>query len=689
MTEAFEQGQVIAGRYRVLRRLGVGGMADVYLAEDTTLGRQVAVKVLLKRYAGDASFVERFRREAQAAARINHPNIVNIYDWGPVDGTYYIVMEYVEGETLKDHIRREGRYNPSEAVRIALELLAGVQVAHGAHIVHRDIKSQNILIDRAGTVKVTDFGIAKADDSQMTEAGSILGTAQYLAPEQAKGESVDERTDLYSVGVVFYEMLTGSLPFRGDSAVTVALKHVNEQPAEPAELVPGLPYSLNQICLKALAKDPDQRYRTAAEFSADLVAARSGGPLLAAAYDPSLDRTLVQSPSAGNEGTTRVLPRAPVAAAAGGAAAGTAGAAGANGGRDKKRKRSPWPWIALVAFLVIAAVAGVLIWHSFFGGSTLTVPSVVGQAQAAATTQLRSEGFAVTTHVSYSDLYGVGLVTRQQPGADSKLAKGGTVDIWVSHGPASVALIDLTGWTPAAVAELASQERPGRQGALGHLGVDRQGQGLQAEPGAGDHGQPRRHRHLLCQSRPAAGDRARPVGPRPGPGHGGAAGGRSGGRLLAGDEHLGAGRRGRKPEPGGQHGGPQGQHRGRRDQHRHTDADDFSVELADLDGHAGRRAQRGDHARAPGRAAPEQRRLRRVGQARHEHTGLGLRLRPVARGRRQGGARQHRHHLGHQVAPPAATAQGRVGVGRRRRVARAGAPAAGAARHQALAMKIT
>ncbi len=189
-------------------------------------------------------------------------------------------------------------------------------MAHAAHIVHRDIKSQNILLDPAGTVKVTDFGIAKADDSQMTEAGSILGTAQYLAPEQAKGEPVDERSDLYSVGVVFYEMLTGSLPFRGDSAVTVALKHVNEQPPEPAELVPGLPYSLNQIVLKALAKSPDQRYRTAAEFSADLVAARSGGPLLAATYDASLERTMVQPSEAGNEGTTRVLPVAAAGAAA-------------------------------------------------------------------------------------------------------------------------------------------------------------------------------------------------------------------------------------------------------------------------------------------------------------------------------------------------------------------------------------
>ena len=445
MTDGFEQGQVIAGRYRVLRRHGAGGMADVYLAEDGTLGRQVAVKVLLKRYAGDESFVERFRREAQAAARINHPNIVNIYDWGPVDGTYYIVMEYVEGETLKDHIRREGRYPPGEAVRIALELLAGVQVAHGVHIVHRDIKSQNILIDRAGTVKVTDFGIAKADDSQMTEAGSILGTAQYLAPEQAKGEPVDERTDLYSVGVVFYEMLTGSLPFRGDSAVTVALKHVNEQPAEPAELVPGLPYSLNQIVLKALAKDPDQRYRNAAEFTADLVSARSGGPLLAAAYDPSLDRTLVQSPATGSEGTTRVLPKA-AAAGAVGVAAGAAGAAG------RRRKRSPWPWIALVVFLVIAAVAGALIWHTFFGSTTLSVPSVVGQAQAAAVSQLQGAGFAAKVHDDYSDQFGLGLVTRQQPTAADKLVKGGTVDIWVSRGAATITLIDFSNWTPAAVA---------------------------------------------------------------------------------------------------------------------------------------------------------------------------------------------------------------------------------------------
>jgi serine/threonine-protein kinase len=461
VTDGFEQGQLIDGRYRVLRKLGAGGMADVYLAEDTTLGRRVAVKVLLNRYASDHQFVERFRREAQAAARINHANIVNIYDWGPVDGTYYIVMEYVEGETLKERVQRQGRFSPGEAVRVALELLAAVQIAHDAHIVHRDIKSQNILIDRGGTVKVTDFGIAKADDSQMTEAGSILGTAQYLAPEQARGEPVDERSDLYSVGVVLYEMLTGAVPFQGDSAVTVALKHVNELPAEPAELVPGMPHSLNQIVMKALAKDPDQRYSTASEFAADLTSARSGGPLLAAAYDPSLERTQVQAPVVVGEGATRVMPRA--------AAAGAAGAAGAAAAR---KRRSVWPWIVVIVFLAIAAVAGVLLWRSFTG-TALAVPSLVGQTQAAATSRLQADGFKVAVHDDYSDQFGVGLVTRQEPPADTKLVKGGTVDIWVSRGPATITLINFTGFSPAAVADylqkngLKGKELSGTSSAVG------------------------------------------------------------------------------------------------------------------------------------------------------------------------------------------------------------------------------
>ena len=295
MSDVFQPEQLVGGRYRVVRKLGGGGMADVYLCEDLTLGRHVAVKVLLQRYLNDPTFVERFRREAKAAAGLNQQNLVSIYDWGEVDGTYYIVMEYVEGETLKDLIRRRERLSGNESVNITMQLLAAVDFAHRSGIVHRDIKPQNVMIDRDGTCKVMDFGIARAGDSGMTEAGSILGTAQYLAPEQAKGYPVDERSDLYSVGVVLYEMLTGTVPFKGDSAVTVALKHVNEVPREPAELVPGLPYSLNQIVLKAMAKDPVDRYQSAAEFARDLRAAREGGPVQAAAFDAGGERTRVMA----------------------------------------------------------------------------------------------------------------------------------------------------------------------------------------------------------------------------------------------------------------------------------------------------------------------------------------------------------------------------------------------------------
>ena len=215
MSDVFQPQQVVSGRYRVLRKIGGGGMADVYLCEDLVLGRRVALKVLLQRFLDDPTFVERFRREAKAAAGLNHANLVSIYDWGEVDGTYFIVMEYVEGETLKDLVRRQGRLGGSEAVRISLQLLAALEFAHRTGIVHRDIKPQNVMLDRDGNAKVTDFGIARAGDSGMTEAGSILGTAQYLAPEQAKGQRVDERSDLYSVGIVLYEMLTGTVPVQG------------------------------------------------------------------------------------------------------------------------------------------------------------------------------------------------------------------------------------------------------------------------------------------------------------------------------------------------------------------------------------------------------------------------------------------------------------------------------------------
>ena len=427
MSDVFQPGQVVGDRYRVVRKLGGGGMADVYLCEDLTLGRNVAIKVLLQRYLNDPTFVERFRREAKAAAGLNQQNLVSIYDWGEVDGTYYIVMEYVEGETLKDLIRRRGRLSGNEAVLVGMQLLAAIDFAHRSGIIHRDIKPQNVMIDTAGTAKVMDFGIARAGDSGMTEAGSILGTAQYLAPEQAKGYPVDERSDLYSVGVVLYEMLTGTVPFKGDSAVTVALKHVNEVPVEPAELVPGLPYSLNQIVLKAMAKDPADRYQSAAEFGRDLRSAREGGPVQAAAFDAGGERTRVMTAGMAGAETgmqTSVLDQAP----------------------PPRRKKSRWPLILVIVLLAIIAAVAVALWWTMSGNKT-AVPTVVGLSKSAAVAAVEKAGFKAGIQEEYSDRVAAGFVSRQAPTGGTKLREGATVDIWVSKGSDTVTLDDMRGWT--------------------------------------------------------------------------------------------------------------------------------------------------------------------------------------------------------------------------------------------------
>jgi serine/threonine-protein kinase len=442
MTDDLRPGELIGERYRVLGALGRGGMASVYLAEDTTLSREVAIKVLHSRFAQDEKFVERFRREAKAAAGLNHPNIVSVYDWGRLGNQNYIVMEYVQGETLKDRIRRQGRLDGDQAVAIALELLAAIAAAHSRGVVHRDVKSQNILIDAEGRVKVADFGIAQAGDPSMTEAGSVLGTAQYLAPEQARGEPVDERSDLYSVGVVLYEMLTGTVPFKGDSAVTVALKHVNEAPPEPAELVPGLPYALNQVVLKALAKDPALRYAGAAELIADLRAAQAGGPLLAAAYDPGLERTQMMGATMAGEQATRVMTARDRAAAR--AAAGRGGRSDAG---DKKRRTPWWVWLLIAVIVVGLAVAGVFIYQAAFAANA-SVPDVVGLNERSATARLEEDGFKAKVNDGYSAEYAQGFVYRQQPVADTELREGGTVEIWVSRGTPTVELTSFREWTP-------------------------------------------------------------------------------------------------------------------------------------------------------------------------------------------------------------------------------------------------
>src|SRR5215472_15670713 len=248
-------GTLIDGRYRVVSRLGAGGMADVFLAEDEQLGRKVALKLLYQRFADDPGFVERFRREAQAAAGLQHPNVVSVYDRGSFDGTYYIAMEYLEGRSLKQLIRQEAPLEPIRAIDIAVQILKAARFAHRRGVIHRDLKPHNVIVDGADNAKVTDFGIARAGASDMTETGSIMGTAQYLSPEQAQGHAVSAGSDLYSVAVVLYEMLTARVPFDGESAVTIALKHVSEAPVPPSVINPSVPPELEQVVLWALNKN--------------------------------------------------------------------------------------------------------------------------------------------------------------------------------------------------------------------------------------------------------------------------------------------------------------------------------------------------------------------------------------------------------------------------------------------------
>jgi beta-lactam-binding protein with PASTA domain/predicted Ser/Thr protein kinase len=344
-----ERGQPFDGRYRVLGRLGVGGMATVYLAEDSSLGRKVALKVMAERYAEDGEFVERFRREAQAAARLNHPNIIAVYDRGEADGRPYIAMEYLQGRTLKQVIQAEGPLPPERAIAVAMQVLAGLRYAHEHGVVHRDVKPHNVLVGDDGRIKVTDFGIAHAGDPQMTEVGSIVGTAQYLSPEQARGRSVGPQTDIYSLGVVLYEMLAGRVPFEGDSSVAIAMQHVSDQPPLLRSLVPDVPESLALVVAHAMLKDPAQRYGSADEFAADLDRVRRGLVPVAA--------TAVHTAIVSHEPTefvpaaeaTRIAPRPEATPLLSGEKLPP---------RPTPRQRSRWPWLlVLLLLLAVGALA--------------------------------------------------------------------------------------------------------------------------------------------------------------------------------------------------------------------------------------------------------------------------------------------------------------------------------------------
>ena len=293
-----KEGVYLGKRYEILGRIGSGGMADVYKGKDHKLNRYVAIKVLKSDYRNDQVFIQKFVSEAQAAAGLMHPNVVNVYDVGQDRGLFYMVMELVEGITLKDYIEKKGKLSAKETISISIQMVTGLQAAHNHHIIHRDIKPQNIIISKEGKVKVTDFGIARATTATKTISTSVMGSVHYTSPEQARGGVVDEKSDIYSVGITMYEMITGHVPFDGDSTVSVALKHLQEEMVSPAEEVPDIPYSLECIIMKCTQKNPERRYHDCASLLQDLkrsLVDPDGDFVAMGAVPDDSDRTVVMS----------------------------------------------------------------------------------------------------------------------------------------------------------------------------------------------------------------------------------------------------------------------------------------------------------------------------------------------------------------------------------------------------------
>jgi eukaryotic-like serine/threonine-protein kinase len=407
---------VFSNRYEIQRGIARGGMAEVYLARDQLLDRPVAVKVLFAEYARDPNFVERFRREARSAANLNHPNIVAIYDWGQERGTYFIVMEYVHGRSLRDVVQVNGPFSARRTAEIGAEIAGALEFAHRNGVVHRDVKPGNVLITADGDIKVTDFGIARAGTSEaLTQTGAVMGTATYFSPEQAQGHAVDGRSDVYSLGVVLYEMATGAPPFTGESPVAVAYKHVREEPEPPSARAPDLPPDLEQIILTAMAKDPDSRYQTADELRTDLLRFVRGQPPLGGPVTGLI---------ADGTATAAVAPTqaAPVAALDG------------HDPDEHRRKRRGALVAGILGALVIAGVIIALLASGGGGGGggpTAEVPNVINKPFAEADAALKLTGFKVDRNdVETKDP--PDLVLSQKPGGGEKLKKNGTVQLRVS-----------------------------------------------------------------------------------------------------------------------------------------------------------------------------------------------------------------------------------------------------------------
>ncbi|MDR2723368.1 MAG: Stk1 family PASTA domain-containing Ser/Thr kinase [Cellulomonadaceae bacterium] len=486
--------RVLAGRYEVGQLIGRGGMAEVHIGHDARLGRTVAIKVLRSDLARDPSFLARFRREAQSAAALNHPAIVSVYDTGedthvdPATGAElhipYIVMEYVEGHTVRDILHDGAAVPIDEAIEITAGVLSALEYSHHAGIIHRDIKPANVMITPTGAVKVMDFGIARAvadSAATMTQTQAVIGTAQYLSPEQARGETVDARSDLYSTGCLLFELLTGRPPFVGDSPVAVAYQHVGQEPQKPSDFASDVPETLDRINIKALAKDRDLRYATAAEFRADLEAALHGGVVGAPAIGGAVDPGATQVLGAGAAGATVAMSALGAAGATDGTmvmdaaaaeAAGTAGdipswgplgqpiATPAEGNPilaeeedRKKRRKQAIIWASIIGGLLL--IAGLITWFVLSGGDDsepeagmAIVPTITaGMTQDHACSLITDAQLVCDPQVDDDSNEPEGQFTRQDPQGDEEVAVGTTVHVFFSGGPNTLGVPDIAGMT--------------------------------------------------------------------------------------------------------------------------------------------------------------------------------------------------------------------------------------------------
>ena len=427
------------GRYHIVERIAAGGMGEVFRAQDAVLAREVAIKVLHRSLAGDQAFVDRFRREARAAAGLSHPNVVAVYDWGAVDGVYYMVMEYVRGRATRELLNASGRLEPAQAAEVIRQTLLALEHAHRQGLVHRDIKPENILITTDGVVKVTDFGLARAyADGRQTQAGSVTGTVQYLAPEQIRGEPADPRSDLYSLGIVTYELLTGALPFTGETAMSIAYKHLSDRVPRPSSIIPSITSELDGFVVSATERDRELRPESAQEMRRDieaiapsLPAARSLAGLVGDMPEIVADAGETTEALALLQTQTQTITR------------------------TIRTRRRRWRRTALVMLTVAALVAATWGVWTYAIPHRATVPSLAGATVDGARARLEGLGFAVRIAAGrYDDVAPAGSVLRVQPGPGTVLKKGETVTLTPSLGPPPVPVPAVVGKTLAQATQL-------------------------------------------------------------------------------------------------------------------------------------------------------------------------------------------------------------------------------------------